>query len=229
MVKKTFLGAFGMKYVLSNRIALRSWRLVPYAYYVKGFRNALGLSQNEYELLKRCDGTEEIPDSPLLRDLIKRELIRPANAGDTLSSWQKEKVCDNRYFPAMNWMITGKCNYNCLHCFNAADNNRLQSEFTSDEAEKLLLLHNHDDMLGMLTILPILNYSDLFQGDLTVKKVTTADSIGLIPLSNNMIEAAILNKGADGNNGTGNGICVDDNGNAVCQIYKIIVKNNRKT
>ena len=127
-----------MKYVLSNRIALRSWRLVPYAYYVKGFRNALGLSQNEYELLKRCDGTGEIPDSPLLRDLIKRELIRPANADDTLSSWQKEKVCDNRYFPAMNWMITGKCNYNCLHCFNAADNNRLQSEFTPEEAEKLI-------------------------------------------------------------------------------------------
>lgn len=47
------------------------------------------------------------------------------------------------------------------------------SSSLDEEAEKLLLLHNHDDMLGMLTILPILNYSDLFQGDLTVKKVQT--------------------------------------------------------
>ena len=46
--------------------------------------------------------------------------------------------CDNRYFPAMNWMITGKCNYNCLHCFNAADNSPLMAEFSLEEAEKLL-------------------------------------------------------------------------------------------
>ena len=38
----------------------------------------------------------------------------------------------------MNWMITGKCNYNCLHCFNASDNSPLMSEFTLEDAEKLL-------------------------------------------------------------------------------------------
>ena len=38
----------------------------------------------------------------------------------------------------MSWMITGKCNYNCLHCFNAADNAPLMSEFTLGEAEKLI-------------------------------------------------------------------------------------------
>ncbi len=127
-----------MKYILSEHIALRSWRLVPYAYYIKGSRNAHGLKQNEYELLKRCDGRQDLTDSPLLQDLIRRNLCRPLVGSEELSSWQLEKVCDNRYFPAMNWMITGKCNYNCLHCFNAADNERLQSEFSLDEAEKLI-------------------------------------------------------------------------------------------
>lgn len=127
-----------MKYILTERIALRSWQLVPTAYYIKGNRNALGLKQDEYELLKRCDGTQELADSPLLQHLISRRLCRPAEVGDTLSPWQREKICDNRYFPAMNWMITGKCNYNCLHCFNAADNDRLQSEFTLEEAERLI-------------------------------------------------------------------------------------------
>ena len=40
---------------------------------------------------------------------------------------------------------------------------------------------------------------------------------GMIPMSNTMIEDAVYNPD--------NAICVDDNGNAVCQIYKITVTN----
>lgn len=127
-----------MQYILAENIALRSWQLVPYAYYVKGSRNANGLKKDEYNLLLLCNGKEEIENSELLQSLISRGLCKEAKQGETLSDWQKEKVCDNRYFPAMNWMITSKCNYNCLHCFNAADNNRLQNEFTLEEAEKLI-------------------------------------------------------------------------------------------
>ena len=38
----------------------------------------------------------------------------------------------------MNLMITGKCNYNCLHCFNAADNAPIMSEWSYEEALDLL-------------------------------------------------------------------------------------------
>lgn len=127
-----------MKYILSDEIALRSWLLVPHAFYTKGRRNASGLTADEYRLLKKCDGLQEIIDPQSFEPLITRGLCRPASEGETLSDWQREKECDNRYFPALNWMITGRCNYNCLHCFNAADNNRLQSEFTREEAEKLI-------------------------------------------------------------------------------------------
>ena len=41
----------------------------------------------------------------------------------------------------------------------------------------------------------------------------------MIPMSNTMVETAINNKGD-------NATCVDDNGNAVCQVYKITVTNN---
>lgn len=59
--------------------------------------------------------------------------------------------------------------------------------------------------------------------DVTVKKMTTVDVDrgGLIPMSNNMMEQA-LTKNA---NVEGKGLCVDDNGNAVCQVYKITVIN----
>ena len=65
---------------------------------------------------------------------------------------------------------------------------------------------------------------------LQVSKVTTADEKlgGMIPMSNSMVEAAVkgTNK-TDVNAATGTPqICVDDNGNAVCQIYKISVTNN---
>jgi len=56
--------------------------------------------------------------------------------------------------------------------------------------------------------------------DLKVAKVSTADNTsGLIPMTNSMIQKAV-------NNVSGNGICVDDNNNDVCQIYKITVINS---
>lgn len=42
----------------------------------------------------------------------------------------------------------------------------------SDEDKQLLLLHNFDDIKGMLDILPILAYSDLFNEKITVTKVS---------------------------------------------------------
>lgn len=54
-----------------------------------------------------------------------------------------------------------------------------------------------------------------------VSKVSTADvdKGGMIPMSNTMVEAAL-----SGKTGTAN-VCVDDNGNAVCQVYKIVLTN----
>lgn len=126
-----------MKYILTPQVGLRSWHLVPCAYYIKGQRNAHGLKREEFALLRRCDGQQELELTPLLQSLVRRHLCRPAKEGETLTPWQVLD-CDNRYFPAMNWMITGRCNYNCLHCFNAADNARLQSEFSWEEAERLI-------------------------------------------------------------------------------------------
>lgn len=41
----------------------------------------------------------------------------------------------------------------------------------SEDARTLLLLHNRDDMHGMLQILPLLAFYDLFNGDIRAKKV----------------------------------------------------------
>lgn len=57
--------------------------------------------------------------------------------------------------------------------------------------------------------------------DIKVNKVTTVDETkgGLIPMTNSMIQKAVANASTKG-------ICVDDNGNPVCQVYKITVINS---
>ena len=130
-----------MRYILNENIALRSWQLVPYAYYVKGERNAKGLTADEFAFLSACDGNAELPspeESPLARRFLDGGFIHIAEGGDALSGWSRPCLCLNRYFPAMNWMITGKCNYNCIHCFNAADNAPIMSQWSMDEANRLL-------------------------------------------------------------------------------------------
>ena len=67
--------------------------------------------------------------------------------------------------------------------------------------------------------------------NLSVDKVTHVDEDngGMIPMSNSMVEVAIntgLNTGLEGDKRGDSPICVDDNGNAVCQIYKIVLTNN---
>ena len=51
-----------MRYLLNPNIALRSWLLVPYAYYIRGERNARGLKEEEFMFLAACDGRNELPD-----------------------------------------------------------------------------------------------------------------------------------------------------------------------
>lgn len=124
--------------ILHPDAALRSWRLVPWAYYRRGVRNARKLTAEEFALLCLCDGAHDLPDSPTLRGLFRKDLVQRCSRGKrALSDWQRMD-CDNRYFPAVNWMITGRCNFNCLHCFNAADNRPLMSEWTLEEAEAFL-------------------------------------------------------------------------------------------
>ncbi|MCF0142638.1 MAG: radical SAM protein [Parasporobacterium sp.] len=126
-----------MKYILNN-IALRSFIYVPYAYYVWHERNASGLSEEEFNLLLKCNGEEDLNESGLLKSLLERGLIRPAKDGEKLSSWAAHKNCDNRYFPAMNLQLTSKCNFNCIHCFNAEDNARLSDEWSYEDVCSLL-------------------------------------------------------------------------------------------
>ena len=127
-----------MNYRIKDNIALRSWKFVPRAYYIKSDPYAKGLSEEEFELLQRCDGEQDIQVSPLTIQLEEKGLIEPCEKGNHPCAWSTLKTYPHRYFPMMNFMITGKCNYNCLHCFNASDNAPLMTEWKYEDALDLL-------------------------------------------------------------------------------------------
>jgi len=123
--------------IINEKFSLRSYWYVPYAYCVKNNLFAHPLQEEEFELLRKCDGHTDLPHTPLLESLIDKKLIRECEYGTKLNKWQEYKNCDNRYMPKMNLQITGRCNYNCRHCFNAADNSPLQSELSLPQLEHL--------------------------------------------------------------------------------------------
>ena len=57
--------------------------------------------------------------------------------------------------------------------------------------------------------------------NLDVTKVSTDAAAGLIPMND-----ADVSKGLEGDAATGSKMCVDKNGNTVCQVYQITVTNN---
>ena len=127
-----------MYYRIADDIALRGWRFIKAAYYRRGEVYAEGLSSEELELLLCCDSEHDLPDGELLSELLEKGLIEPCIKGERPSEWSVYRKYEHRYFPKMNLMITGRCNYNCLHCFHAADGGMQKESFTWDEAVSFL-------------------------------------------------------------------------------------------
>ena len=127
-----------MYYRLKDNIALRKWKYVDRAIYRKGVDHALSISEKEFELLLLCDGEHDIEPNPYLVGLLKNGYIKECQKGDKPNPWSLLHEYDNYYFPKMNLMITGKCNLNCLHCFNAKDNAPLNTELTYEQVLSVL-------------------------------------------------------------------------------------------
>lgn len=127
-----------MFYRLKDNIALRKWRYVDRAIYIKNNENAVGISKEEFELLLKCDGEHDLEPDPYLANLLSLRYIEKCNQGDKPNPWSVLHEYDNYYFPRMNLMITGKCNLNCLHCFNAKDNAPLNTELSYEQIIDIL-------------------------------------------------------------------------------------------
>lgn len=127
-----------MYYRLKEGVGLRKWKYVDRAVYLLGQDRAFGVSPEEFAILQLCDSEHDLAMSHPLEHMLEHRYIEECEKGAGIDPWSKLKEYPNMYFPRMNLMITGKCNLNCLHCFNAKDNAPLNSELSYEEIISIL-------------------------------------------------------------------------------------------
>lgn len=123
---------------LEDSYALRSWRFTNRALYHRTSAAPLLVDKETFDLLLLCDGERDLEETDALRSLVQRGVVSPCARGERVGAWSRYRRYDHRLVYAMNLMLTGKCNYNCLHCFNAADNAPLMTEWAWDDLLDLL-------------------------------------------------------------------------------------------
>ncbi len=121
-----------MYYRLCDNYALRAWKFVNHCMFHRYSPNPLRVDPETFELLLKCDGEHDLPKNEALKNLTESGLIAPCSKGEHPSDWSQYRKYSHRFVPAMNLMLTGRCNYNCLHCFNAAENADRMAEWDYD-------------------------------------------------------------------------------------------------
>ena len=96
---------------------------VRVSYFVEGMTKQFRLKAEEYALIKCCDGMTELPESDTLYVLEALGVIRRCQKGEAELAPGQIREYPNKLSCVIDWTITERCNYNCLHCFHAADKN----------------------------------------------------------------------------------------------------------
>ena len=127
-----------MYYRLTDTYALRAWKFVNRAMYHRYAAAPLRLDEETFNVLLACDGEHDLSEDDRLASLVRMGVIEPCEQGEGPSEWSRFRRYEHRFVPFMNLMLTGKCNYNCRHCFNAAENADRMFEWSYEDVIDLL-------------------------------------------------------------------------------------------
>ena len=122
-----------MYYRITDDAALRSWTDIGYGVLWRDVRRPIRLTRGQGEVMAACDAEHDLETDATVMYLVLKGLIEPCERGQAPSSWSAYRRCDNPCFPMVNLMITGRCNLNCLHCFNAADNAAIMTQWSFED------------------------------------------------------------------------------------------------
>lgn len=126
-----------MKYILNEPYTLRGWRGIPHTLCKFGTTSPIMLNRDDFMFLLTCNGEVEVSSEENAQEYIENGVIREAKEGETIKIWQKYKHYDNKYFNAVSFAPTLRCNYKCRHCFNAKDESKPTAELTFDECMQI--------------------------------------------------------------------------------------------
>lgn len=127
-----------MFYIVEDNIRIKKWAGGKACYTVDGKNKDFSLTPDEFNLLKKCDGTTDlIPDNNLYVFEAMR-VIRRCEKGEASLRPGQVREYANKLNCIIDWTITDHCNYNCLHCFHAADNGMQRDSFNWEEAVRFV-------------------------------------------------------------------------------------------
>lgn len=116
-------------YRLREGCGLRGWLFHPYALVREDWYASTDLSVEDFNILVHCDGREPFPADTsegtraILARYLSEGVIEKLDTPCPISAAQEYRFFPCWRFEVVNWAITGRCNYNCRHCFAAADLN----------------------------------------------------------------------------------------------------------
>ena len=125
-------------YILDENILLRKWMDSPPCYLYRGKRGLSELTEEEYDFLRKCDGKTPLKKEFLADKLELCGMIHPIEKGTKTLLPEQVMELSNHRLLGIELNITDQCNYNCLHCFHAADNKAPRSVYTYEEVVRFL-------------------------------------------------------------------------------------------
>ena len=130
-----------MKLLLQRDYRLLGWRGDPFYLAHRSAGTSRRLSPAEFACLLRCDGETELePDAwpPIPEWALRERVVAQAAPGEALLPEQAYRLFPNRKMDFGHISITGRCNLNCRHCFNAKDCNPRYVEPTLEQLISVL-------------------------------------------------------------------------------------------
>lgn len=144
-----------MKYIIDPQYHLRGWYESPTGLVDIRRKETNFFSKEQYLLLLRCNGVDDIDESTLtdadinfLERLKKQEIIHEAGFLDYLLPEQGYRTYPARYRMHAHWSITGACNLKCRHCFMSAPH----AKHGSPSKEQLINVADQLAECGVFTV-----------------------------------------------------------------------------
>ena len=91
---------------------------------ISGYSRCRFFNKEQFEVVLAMDGRHDVDrasltevQQKLLDRLLKCGAVRECAEGEHLDKWQEYKCYPAMHKSETQWSVTGRCNYNCRHCF----------------------------------------------------------------------------------------------------------------
>ncbi len=133
-----------MRYILKENYALRGYEDAPYMLFdLSRKEQSRILTPKGFAMLHQCDGVTDITPNDFTKQLVEEKVIQLIDESQQTKHCERSPRQQYSYNPHKRLLdaqiaITGRCNYNCLHCFSSSKQERLQEEFSLEKIFEIL-------------------------------------------------------------------------------------------